>query len=169
MPQRFTPRTRVCALLLAVAACGERPDYLRRPVIACSAPGDEVISMAVAAYLEQVTPRPKRFLIAVGTDSVLPDAGRAALQDKGPTFLYPSDPAQQAAMRSQLAAKGAYPTLLVVYRGMRRLDDARAMVRVGGHFVGGAEDGRAAPSRAIYFQCDTARWHVSHAEEERLS
>jgi hypothetical protein len=125
--------------------------------------------MAVAAYLEKVTPRPKRFLVPVGTDSALPAGAQEALQEKGPTFLYPADPKQQAAVRNQLAAKGTFPTLLVAYRGMRRLDDGRAVVRIGGHFVGGVENGRAAPSGAIYFECDTARWHVARAEEERSS
>jgi hypothetical protein len=154
---------------LALRACGDRraPDH--RPLLACSAPGDEVVSMAVAEYLKKVTPPPKRFLVSVGTDSALPDGARQALQDKGPTFLYPADPEQQTAVRKRLAAKGSFPTLLVAYRGMRRLDDARTVVRVGGHFVGGVEDGQAAPSEAIYFQCDTPRWNVARAEEERSS
>ncbi len=125
--------------------------------------------MAVAEYLKKVTPPPKRFLVSVGTDSALPDGARQALQDKGPTFLYPANPEQQITVRKQLAAKGNFPTLLLSYRGVRRLADTRAVVRLGGHFVGGMEDGLAAPAGAVYFQCDTARWHVARAEEERSS
>jgi hypothetical protein len=156
-------------LALALCACGDSRAPAYRPLLACSAPGAEVDSLAVAEYLEKVTPRPKRFLVPVGTDSALPDGAQQALQEKGPTFLYPADPKKQATVRDQLAARGTFPTLLVAYRGMRRLDDGRVVVRIGGHFVGGAENGQAAPSRAIYLKCDTARWHVARAEEERSS
>ena len=157
----------LCAL--ALCACGDSRGLAHRPLIACNAPGDDVDSMAIAAFLEKVTPKPKRFLVPVGTDSALPTGAQQALQERGPTFLYPADPKQQAAVRNQLAARGAFPTLLVTYRGKRRLDDSRAVVRVGGHFVGGVENGQSAPSRAIYFECDTAHWHVARAEEERSS
>jgi hypothetical protein len=170
---KMLPGTTLLASAVLVAftlhACGDRATPSHRPLLGCGAPGDEVVSMAVTEYLKKVTPPPKRFLVSVGTDSALPDAAGQALQDKGPTFLYPADPGQQTVVRKQLAAKGNFPTLLIAYHGLRQLDDTRAVVRVGGHFVGGAEDGRAAPSGVIYFQCDTARWHVVRAEEERSS
>src|SRR3954452_14251544 len=80
----------LCALTLC--ACGDGRAPAHRPLIACSAPGNEVDSMAVAAYLEKISPPPKRFLVPTGTDSVLPSGAQQALQERGPTFLYPADP-----------------------------------------------------------------------------
>lgn len=60
------------------------------------------------------------------------------------------------------------PTLLVTYRGVTRAGDNRAVVRLGGFFLTGAAKGNVA-HRAVQFACDTARWHVVRAEEERQS
>jgi hypothetical protein len=60
------------------------------------------------------------------------------------------------------------PTLLVTFRGIDRAGDDRAVVRLGGLFVGGTNDGNVA-HRSVQFVCDTARWNVVRAEEERRS
>jgi hypothetical protein len=60
------------------------------------------------------------------------------------------------------------PTLLVTYRGVARAGDDRAIVRLGGYFVSGSPTGTVA-HRAVQFVCDTARWNVVRAEEERQS
>jgi hypothetical protein len=58
------------------------------------------------------------------------------------------------------------PTLLVTYRGVERAGDHRAVVRLGGYFLTGSPTGSVA-HRAVQFVCDTARWNVVKAEEER--
>jgi hypothetical protein len=60
------------------------------------------------------------------------------------------------------------PTLLVTYRGVARAGDDRAVVRLGGYFLSGSPRGTVA-HRAVQFVCDTARWNVVRAEEERQS
>ncbi|MGI8496406.1 MAG: hypothetical protein ACR2OG_02325 [Gemmatimonadaceae bacterium] len=150
--------------LLAVAvvtACGGAG----RSAAACAPPGDSVVAEGVTEYVRDslLTPRPLRFLASVGSDSALPEAGRVALQDKGPTYLYPVDAAQQAKVRAMLKQKGNFPTLVVFYRGLTQLPDGRAQLRLHGQFVGGANDGAPAPPRVLFFACDSARWHPAGA------
>jgi hypothetical protein len=57
-------------------------------------------------------------------------------------------------------------TLLVTFRGIDRAGDHRAFVRLGGYFIGGRTDG-AVVSRSVQFVCDTARWNLVRAVEER--
>jgi hypothetical protein len=113
-----------------------------------------------------VKPKPERFLVAAGTDSSLGDAGLTALQDRGPTYLFPGDPALQATVRGQLHEKGDYTTLLVVRHGAEAARGA-ATVRLAGHFVGGEEDGRPAGARSYVFACDTAGWHLRNSSAEQ--
>lgn len=155
-------------LLLATAAassCGPSENR-STSVLLCPAPGDSVLFTAVTKYVEQVSPKPRRFLVTTGSDSALPDGGRAALQRKGPMYLYPAAPAQIGAFRQQLAAKGDLVTLLVDFGGVKQLGDARAVVQLRGRFVGGALDGQAAPARAITFRCETAQWRFVDSRQE---
>ncbi|HEX6535965.1 MAG TPA: hypothetical protein VF041_15320 [Gemmatimonadaceae bacterium] len=138
-------------------------------VIACQAPNDSEFILATDAYLKDISPHPMRFLVATSGDSALPGAGRQALQDKGPTFLFPPDPAMREKVRAMLKDKGSWPTLLVLYGGTQRVDRGRAAIRFAGRFVGGKEDGQSAPSRAVWLQCNDGRWAVSRTEEERSS
>ncbi|MDQ6886742.1 MAG: hypothetical protein M3068_05545 [Gemmatimonadota bacterium] len=154
--------------LIAVAlaaACGGSGSS----AAACAAPGDSLVSEGVSEYVRDslVTPQPLRFLAPVGSDSALPEAGRVALQDKGPTYLYPADPTQQALVRAMLKGKGDFPTLAVFYRGVSLRPDGRAQLRLHGRFVGGANDGAPAPSRAILFKCDSARWRPAGAAPDQ--
>jgi hypothetical protein len=59
---------------------------------ACRGGTDRTMKLAVAEYVKRATPKPQRFLNAVGTDSALPEVGVQALQDKGPTYLFPGTP-----------------------------------------------------------------------------
>ncbi|MBV9880358.1 MAG: hypothetical protein JO180_07675 [Gemmatirosa sp.] len=127
--------------------------------VACRASVEDAVAAAVGAYVKQATPKPQRFLVAVGTDSALGDAGTTALQDKGPTYLFPGDPALQANVRTQLHDKGDYTTLLVV-RHAASAKAGEASVALAGHYVGGDEDGKPAGPRTYALSCDSTTWHV---------
>ena len=124
--------------------------------------------VAVREYLQGLQPTPRRFLVMLGSDSTLPDAGRRALQERGPMYLYPADPAQQGAARDRLSREfGSLRTLLVLYGGMTQPNDQSVVVRLSGRVVGGSDDGQRTPARAMHFSCQTARWRFARAEEER--
>jgi hypothetical protein len=73
-----------------------------------------------------------------------------------------------ARLDSTAEGLGDMPTLLVTYRGLDRTGEERAVVRLGGYFVGGERHGTVA-HRTVEFVCDTARWNVVRALEERQS
>jgi hypothetical protein len=127
------------------------------------------VTAAVLDFIRSAKPTPQRFLIAAGTDSALPEGGLAALQSKGPTYLYPRDGDQQAKVRAKLESIGSYHTLLVTFRNQQRLSDTRAVVRLGGHYVGGDAHGRSAAPRSIFLQCEAAGWRVVSNEQEQSS
>ncbi|MFI5248998.1 MAG: hypothetical protein ACHQTF_03485 [Gemmatimonadales bacterium] len=122
---------------------------------------DTVITVAVYAFIRQARPAVGRFVYIPGTDSSLPPAGTQAVQDKGPTYMYSPDPAQQAVVVRQLDAVGDYPTLLVSYHGLVRTDRLHPVVTLSGEYVSGAPRGKAIGIRAIAPQCDsTGVWRV---------
>jgi len=128
---------------------------------------DGAVGAAVASYVKQVKPKPERFLVSAGTDSAVGDAGLVALQDKGPTYLFPGDPALQVQVRAQLHEKGDYTTLLVVRHGATTGDKKSATVRLAGHYVGGEENGKVAGARSVTLSCDSAGWHVTTSNAEQ--
>jgi hypothetical protein len=138
----------------------------------CAEPTTALVPAAMDTYLAAVQPTPRRFLIAAGTDSAIPSVGESRLQRRGPTYVFPADPALQKRVLSRLdSVAGVYgdmPTLLVTYRGLQRVGKHQAVVRLGGYFLGGVNDGKVA-HRAVQFVCDTARWNAVRAEEERQS
>lgn len=125
----------------------------------CGMPGDSTIARAVTEFVKQVTPTPQRFLATVASDSAIPDAARAALQDRGPTYLYPPDSVNRAKIRQKLMSVGDYTALAVVYRGMSHPDPTHTIIRLGGHFV---DVGKGAPPSVeadLEFACDsTTKW-----------
>ena len=171
-----SPAAAGAAIVTLLAACGGgakdagdgAPRTPREALIQAACREGEVrtLQLAVAEYVKQVTPKPERFLTAAGTDSALPDPGVQVLQDKGPLYYFPGDPAQQANVRAQLHEKGDYTTLLVVPRGST-VAARSASVRLAGHFVGGEEDGRAAGERNYAFACDSAGWRMTRAAPEQ--
>jgi hypothetical protein len=177
-PGRKLRRVALGATVLALAtasACGDgggqstsRSQAARAPA-RCAAPGEREVAAAVLDFVRNARPTPQRFLIAAGTDSSLPEGGLTALQSKGPTYLYPRDAAQQEKVRAKLESIGSYNTLLVTFRNQQRLSDTRAVVRLGGHYVGGAAHGRMAAPRSIFFQCEATGWTVVSNEQERSS
>lgn len=155
------------ASLAACAAGDGRQGASRGRPAHCRPPGDSAAVAATLGYLRGLMPTPQRFLVAAGTDSGVPDAVRAALQNKGPTYYYFGTEAQRKSVRDKLASVGSYTTLLVVYRGTRAVDDTGAVARFRGWYVGGQHDGKAATPRAVYLSCTSTGWQVSRVEEER--
>jgi hypothetical protein len=138
----------------------------------CDEPTTALVPAAMDTYLAAVQPTPRRFLTAAGTDSAIPAVGESRLQRRGPTYVFPADPALQKRVLSRLdSVAGVYgdmPTLLVTYRGMQRIGENQAVVRLGGYFLGGVNDGKIA-HRTVQFVCDTAKWNPIRAEAERQS
>ncbi len=120
------------------------------------------MAAAVREFIKTSTPAPQRFLMAAGTDSALPEAGFNALQDKGPSFYYSSDTVAQRKMREKLANDGPYASMLVVYHGKTESADGNTVtVSLGGHFIGGVQEGKIEPTRQIAVVCDSSGWHVT--------
>ena len=135
----------------------------------CPAPGNALVAMAAEEYIERMTPTPRRFLLAVGGDTALPEAARQVMQDKGPTYLYPADSNAQVQIRDRLSGAGDWPALMVTYHGTRQDTENQASVRLAGHWVIGELDGTRAPARSVVFACDSARWKYSAIEDEQTS
>lgn len=165
-------RLGLVAVLASVAACGGEPRNNARFLGDCAAPTVALVTPAVDAFVRSVQPSPRRFLIPSGTDSALPGGAEARLQRIGPTYIFPADTALRRRVLRRLDSiaedYGDMPTLLVTFRGVDRAGEDRAVVRFGGHFVGGANDGKVA-HRSVQFVCDTARWNVLRAEPEQQS
>jgi hypothetical protein len=165
-------RALLVVALLGVTACAQEPRDNARFLGDCAAPTLALVPPAVDAFVQSMNPKPRRFLIAAGTDSALPTGAESRLQRHGPTYLFPPDTALRRRLLARLDSVaegyGDMPTLLVTFRGVDRAGEERAVVRLGGHFLGGVNDGKVA-HRAVQFVCDTARWNVGRAEEERQS
>ena len=125
-------------------------------------PDDTVIAAAIYGFTAQADPRAGRFVFIPGTDSSLPPAGTQALEDRGPTYMYSTDPAQQAVVLGQLNSVGDYPTLLVSYHGLVRTDPLHPVVKLSGAYVSGPPRGKSIAVRAVAPQCDsTGAWRVA--------
>lgn len=135
---------------------------------ACSQADTTPIGLAVRDYITKAQPTPQRFLSAVGTDSAVPEDGFKVLQDKGPTYFYSSDSVAQRKIREKLASAGPYASLLVVYRGETATDGGRAIdIRLGGHYVGGAQEGQRGKSTRYAIRCDSTGWAIASSAEEQ--
>jgi hypothetical protein len=126
-----------------------------------------VYSAAVDEYIRDMQPTPRRFLTAVGTDSALPTLAFQAIQDRGPSYLYPTDLAGRKVVLDRLEAVGPWSSLLVSWHGMEKHDSV-AEIRLGGTYVGGKDDGTVAPSRAMVFACDTLPWRFLKVEADSV-
>ena len=133
-------------------------------------PGDSAYFVATQEYLKGLTPKPRRFLSPVGTDSALPDAAFKALQDNGPSYLYPSDPAGQKKVLDRLEEVGPWTALLVSWHGVERLGESAAVIHLRGHFLLGADsNAQATQARLVRFDCEGGRWRFTRTEDERAS
>ena len=165
-----TPRTAATAVpalaamvALSLAACGGgKSDAARGQKSAGDVAGcgtldtARVVSLAVTQYITTADPKPLRFLYMAGTDSMLPDAGARALQDKGPTYLWPADLSKAGPVRKKLGDAGPWNALLVTYKGVSQPTPETARVRIGGTWVGPVDDGKQLGVKAASFECTTS-------------
>ena len=125
------------------------------------------VSLAVRDFVTKADPAPQRYLSAAGTDSAVPEDGFKVLQDKGPTYYYSSDSVAQRKIREKLADVGPFASMLVVYKGQTATEGGRAIdVRLGGHYVGGALDGKTSTTKRYSIRCDSTGWRIASTSEE---
>lgn len=148
-------------MLLGAAACGGEGAVEHYARNACKLSADSaVVATALKVYIAEQSPVPKRFLYIPGKDSTPSAPAITTLQDEGPTFLFSTDVALQKPLRAKLKADGDYPTLLLWYHGLQRVDDTHASATFSGQFVGETEDGTVTPVRVVNIQCDSSGWHA---------
>lgn len=184
MPTHTLARLAAPALLLAAVAAVACSDAKRSASgdPAATVPGSTLlncdttatgaaVNVAVAEFIRRADPVPQRYLSAVGPGTTpMPESGFRALKDKGPTYLYPTDPAGQATVKAKLADVGPYTSLLVTFGGTTiAAEGNEATVRVGGSYVGGKHDGRVAAGRSVRLRCEGSTWKVASADEERAA
>src|SRR5271155_695460 len=101
-------RLSIVALALGVilGGCGESATVHFAKTVCRQTADTAIVPSAIRAYIDGQDPLPRRFLYVQGTDSSPTEAGIATLQDKGPTYMYASAPAQQAQVKSQLHSVG---------------------------------------------------------------
>ena len=166
----LVPRVLLCTLLLGCGGEG-RPDSAADappadPAAACRSAAPGPVALAVRDFITAADPAPQRFLTAAATDSALPQSAQTVVERKGPVFIWPSDAATQAKMRTKLEGDGPWINMLVVVRGETPQPDGTVEVRVGGWYVGLDVDGRESPERRFTVECvagDTPVWRVVNA------
>lgn len=133
----------------------------------CTSIDTTAVGLAVRDFITVTQPLAKRYLSAVGTDSAVPEDGFAVLQEKGPTYFYSSDTVAQRKIREKLEEVGPYPSMLVVFRGKTETNDgSRVTVRLGGHYVGGDDNGKVAPNRSYEMACDSIGWKIASSKAD---
>ena len=148
------------ALAVAAAACAESGAVGRYARDACRlAPDSTVLFNGIRDYLMGSNPTPQRFLYVPGTDSSPPDPGILALQDKGPTYMYPPSGDQQGIVKTKLTSIGDYASLLVAYHGFKRIDPQHATITLSGTYISGKLDGKTVPVQDYPLSCDSSGWH----------
>jgi hypothetical protein len=174
----------VASLLVALAACagGAEADAAKararsradaRDAAGCgSLDTATVIRTAVSQFIATTDPKPLRFLYMAGTDSMLPEAGTRALQDKGPTYLWPATPGQQPLVKKKLGDAGPWNALLVTYKGVSQPTPETARVRIGGTWIGPVDDGKQLGVKVADFACSTAgdsahKWRLTRIGAEQ--
>ena len=167
------------ALAATLVACAEgNPDAAKaraasREVAGCgSLDTAAIVRAAVTQFIATTDPKPLRFLYMAGTDSTLPEAGTRALQDKGPTYLWPATPAQQPVVKKKLSDSGPWNALLVTYKGVTQPTPETARVRLGGTWIGPVDDGKQLGVKAASFECSTAgdsahKWRLTGIAAEQ--
>lgn len=147
------------ALLAAVGGCGGGSGGSAQSGANCPALDSPEYTSAIDRYLEGLDPQPLRFLYYATGDSALPDAARSALQSKGPTYLYPADPADQKKQLDNLKTKGAAVTLLLLYTGV---DTTKTGSTIGfaGRYLDKDDSGKVSPAKSIPFRCRDHQWQA---------
>lgn len=166
----FSRGSLLVLVVCATTACESKPSSKRGSGSSCGTfPSDSSYAVAALRYIEKLEPRPRRFLNAVTTDSVLPPKVFEALQQKGPGYLFPPNPSDRATVLDKLTTVGPWAALLVTWKGAQLLDGDHAVIRLGGHFVVAEEGPVLAPRRAIHFTCERGDWTYSRTVEEKIT
>jgi len=152
--------TALAATIGALGACGESATVHYARTVCAQSADTGIVPVAIRAYIASQAPLPRRFAYVPGKDSSPTDAVIAALQDKGPTYLYSLDPALQGPVKKQLHSLGDYPTLLLWYHGVTRSDESHAVVSLSGAYVGDVNDGTPTPLAAVAVHCDSLGWQA---------
>lgn len=154
---------------MLAAACAEPGAKARYNRDACRlAPDSAVVFNGIRDFMMSQEPTPQRFLYVPGTDSTPPDAGILALQDKGPTYMFPASGDQQAIVKTKLSSIGDYASLLVAYHGFKRKDPQHATIRLSGTYISGKADGKTVPVEDYPVLCDSSGWHGPPVARVRL-
>jgi hypothetical protein len=150
-------------------ACADKGAVARYARDACRlAPDSAVLFNGVRDYIMEQDPFPQRFLYVPASDSTPPDPGLLALQDKGPTYMYPASGDQQTVVRKNLNSIGDYASLLVAYHGFKRQDAQHATIRLSATYVTGKADGKTVPVQDYLVSCDSSGWHGPPVAKVRL-
>jgi len=163
-PFRSARRLPLAPLLALLAACGggsggsdkasaNAASETLDPATACIDVRPLPVALAVLAYVTTAEPKPLRFLNAVTTDSALPPAAEAVVQDKGPTFYWLPQEKNQLQIREKLARDGDWPTMLVVVRADAVNADGSHVVRVGGSYIGKPHEAQVSPEKRYSVRC----------------
>ncbi len=148
----------VAALLTIVAACSGGDGKARTSSGAvCRQSKDSATWRAVVSYAKTSDPYAQRFLAAASGDSALPDVGVLALQDRGPTWLFPADSVNRTKVRDRLD-DGIANTMLVYWHGMQPEGDTAMVMRLSGRYIGGKLEGTLSRARLYRFKCPEAKW-----------
>jgi hypothetical protein len=154
---------------MLAAACADSGAVGRYARDACRlAPDSAVVFNGVRDFIMNQDPTPQRFLYVPGTDSTPSEPGLLALQDKGPTYMYPPSGDQQAVVKTKLTSIGDYASLLVAYHGFKRQDAQHATVRLSGTYISGKADGKTVPVDDYAVICDSSGWHGPPMAKVRL-
>jgi hypothetical protein len=160
-PVQYLPFPAVSAALLAaalmIAACSGGDGKKSAASVECRQSRDSATWRAVVAYAKSSDPFAQRFLAAAVGDSALPEVGVQALQDRGPTWLFPKDSAGRAKVRDRLN-DGIANTMLVYWHGVTQEGDSAIALRLSGRYIGGKLDGTVAKEKVYRFTCPEDRW-----------
>jgi hypothetical protein len=156
------------AAVLTLAACSGGDSRKTAAGVTCRQSKDSATWRAVVAYAKSSDPYAQRFLSAAAGDSALPEIGLEALQDRGPTWLFPADSAGRTKVRDRLN-DGIANTLLVYWHGTQFEGDTAMTIRLSGRYIGGANEGTVARSKVYRFKCPEDRWVLADSTPSKSS
>ncbi len=149
----------VASALPAIFACGGGAgggDANKAPdVPVCAVRADSALGGALDHFINTRTPPPQRFLIAMGTDSLIPDGSQYVLNALGrAVYMWPSDPAGQKTVIETTRSRGALPTMALFYHGPKVvLPDGIQQFTFSGLYTDLANNGKRVERTTINFNC----------------
>jgi hypothetical protein len=158
----YHPATRSRPLLAALAtavlpvafACGGSDTRTADKAPECTVTSDSIRGGALEKFIETRNPVPHRFLIPLGTDSVVPDGSHYVLNAAGRAmYTWPSDPTLVQGQIDAMRAKGSFTTLALFYHGDTTLADGRRSFEFSGRYIDKANDGVVIPRTKVLFNC----------------